>query len=176
MTWFNVFGEAQDAPAPRRVLAELFLQGKAIVGDQHYVATPRAQPVEDEHGFPIGLAEGVLQLDNQHPLPLERRMLDRRGHRADHPPELHRGNSRFERTQTNLIPPTIAVRRWRQKVSGVVTPSPVGPAMEKERTPSPPRPSPAGLGPLTTNTVQSMTLPIFDMTEVSREWRIAVWP
>ena len=31
-------------------------------------------------------------------------------------------------------------------------------------------------GPLTTKMVQSMILPIFDITEVSREWRMAVWP
>ena len=73
---------------------------------------------------------------------------------------------------TNRIPPTIAVRRWRQKVSGVVTPSPVGPAIENDGTPSPPRPRPAVLGPLITKIVQSMILPIFDITVVSREWRI----
>ena len=66
----------------------------------------------------------------------------------------------------------MAVRRWRQKVSGVVTPSPVGPAIENDGTPSPPGPSPAMHGPLTTKIVQSMILPIFDMTVVSREWRI----
>ena len=65
----------------------------------------------------------------------------------------------------NLIPPTIAVRRWRQKVSGVVTPSPVGPAIENDGTPSPPAPRPAMQGPLITKIVQSMTLPIFDMTD-----------
>ena len=32
------------------------------------------------------------------------------------------------------------------------------------------------LGPLTTKTVQSIALPIFDITAVSREWSIAVWP
>ena len=35
--------------------------------------------------------------------------------------------------------------------------------------PSPPRPIPAGLGPLTTKTVQSIVFPIFDITVVSRE-------
>ena len=78
--------------------------------------------------------------------------------------------------QTNRIPPTTAVLRWRQKVSGVVTPSPVGPAIENDRTPSPPRPRPAGLGPLMTKTVQSISLPIFDITDVSRECSTAVWP
>ena len=58
----------------------------------------------------------------------------------------------------------------------MVTPSPVGPAIENDRTPSPPRPRPAVLGPLTTKIVQSITLPIFDITDVSRECRIAVWP
>src|SRR5271166_6140505 len=67
----------------------------------------------------------------------------------------------------NLIPSTMVDRRWRQKVRGVVTPSPVGPAMEKDGTPSPPAPSPAMLGPLTTKIVQSMILPIFAMTVVS---------
>ena len=57
-------------------------------------------------------------------------------------------DSAIARSQANRIPPTIDVRRCRQKVSGVVTPSPVGPAIENERTPSPPRPRPAGLGPL----------------------------
>ena len=50
------------------------------------------------------------------------------------------------------------VRRWRQKVSGVVTPSPVGPAIENDSTPSPPRPSPAVQGPLITKIVQSIDL------------------
>ena len=58
----------------------------------------------------------------------------------------------------------------------MVTPSPVGPAIENDSTPSPPRPSPAVHGPLTTKMVQSMILPIRDMTVVSREWRMAVWP
>src|SRR5262249_31585350 len=78
--------------------------------------------------------------------------------------------------QTNRIPPITLVRRWRQNVSGVVTPSPVGPAIENERTPSPPSPNPAVDGPLITKIVQSMILPIRDITEVSRECRTAVCP
>ncbi len=31
-------------------------------------------------------------------------------------------------------------------------------------------------GPLTTKTVVAIALPIFDITDVSREWSIAVWP
>ena len=44
-------------------------------------------------------------------------------------------------------------RRSRVNVSGVVTPSPVGPAIENDKYPSPPSPSPDMLGPFFTNSV-----------------------
>src|SRR5262249_54738570 len=72
-------------------------------------------------------------------------------------------------TQMKRIPPIKLDRRWRQKVRGVVTPSPVGPAIEYDKTPSPPIPSPAVEGPFTTKIVHSMILPMRDMTDVSRE-------
>ena len=60
------------------------------------------------------------------------------------------------------------------KVNGVVTPSPVGPAIENDGAAAPPRP--ARLEPLTTKMVQSISFAIFVMMPTSRECRTAVWP
>ena len=49
--------------------------------------------------------------------------------------------------KSTAIDPTVVERRCRVKVSGVVTPSPVGVAMLKLRYPSPPTPRQAMLGP-----------------------------
>ena len=54
-------------------------------------------------------------------------------------------------------------RRSRVKLSGVVTPSPVGPAIENDKYPSPPKPSDAMQGPFFTNNVVSITFPILVM-------------
>ena len=74
---------------PGRRPAELLLEGQAVVRHQHHVPPPRPQPVEHQHRLAIRPAVGRLELDDQQPLPLERRVLDRRRRRADHPAELH---------------------------------------------------------------------------------------
>src|SRR5438128_11278995 len=70
--------------------------------------------------------------------------------------------------------PTVVVRRCRQKVSGVVTPSPVGVAILKLKYPSPPEPRLAMLGPFCTNRLVSSSRPIFVIASTLREWMIAV--
>ena len=177
--WSSV-GQPHHAPAAGRRPAELLLQDLAVVRQQDLIAPPRPQPIEREDRLAVGTAVGAFELDDQQPLPLERRVLDGRRRRCrprgpvawrEAPPFASDGSD----SQTNRIPPTIAVRRWRQKVSGVVTPSPVGVAIENEsslRRRGPGRPM---LGPLTTKTVESIAWPIFDHHRRSREWMIAVW-
>ena len=65
-------------------------------------------------------------------------------------------------------------RRSRVKVNGVVTPSPVGPAMEKDRYPSPPRPRAAMQGPFLTNKVVSIARAMIVMFRTLREWMMLV--
>ena len=64
----------------------------------------------------------------------------------------------------------IEQRRSRVNVSGVVTPSPVGPAIENEIYPSPPSPRLAMLGPFLMNKVVSIALPILVMFVTFSEW------
>ena len=65
-------------------------------------------------------------------------------------------------------------RRWRVKVRGLVTPSPVGVAMLYDRKPSPPSPSPAMQGPFLMNRVVSISRPMIVMLRTLREWIRAV--
>ena len=63
--------------------------------------------------------------------------------------------------------PTTERRRIREKLRGLVSPSPVGVAIEKEVKSSPPAPSPAVLGPLATKIEQFMRCAILVMASTS---------
>jgi len=65
-------------------------------------------------------------------------------------------------------------RLSRVKVNGVVTPSPVGPAIEKDRYPSPPNPNAAMHGPFLTNSVVSIARAMRVMLRTFREWMMLV--
>ena len=150
-----------------------FLQLAAVVGDQHRVALAGSETVERQHRLAVGSACWRFELHHQHALLRECRMLDRRRDCAYHPPELHFPSPRSNESHAAHDAASDAGDR---RLMAWSTPSPVGPAIENDKTPSPPRPRPAVHGPLTTKIVQSMILPIFDITDVSREWSTAVWP
>src|SRR6185369_5235576 len=128
------------------------------------------------------------RLDDQQLLPVQRWMLDRRVRRADNESELHdyRFASAFSPTPINFgagsrrgLPRMHKSsinehRRSRVNVSGVVTPSPVGPAIENDKYPSPPRPSDAMHGPFFTNSVVSMIRPMYVMFFTLFEWMMLV--
>ena len=81
-------GRPDHAPAARRRRAQQLLRP-----GRRWSPAPcppaRPQPVERQDRLAIGPAGRRLELHHEQPLPLERRMLDRRGRRANHPAELH---------------------------------------------------------------------------------------
>ena len=131
--WSSV-GQPHHAPAAGRGPAELLLQDLAVV--RHRTASPRPAPSRSNArtGSPSGRPSTPSSWTTSSRSPWNVGCLTvavavrSRGRAAwrEAPPFA----SRRSDSQTNRIPPTIAVRRWRQNVSGVVTPSPVGVAIE----------------------------------------------
>ena len=100
-------------------------------------------------------------------------MLDRRRHRADHSPELHDRHLAQDKTHAaHDAGAALAAEGQRRRDPFAGRPG----DRERQDASRPPVPRPAVHGPLTTKIVQSMILPICDITDVSREWRMAVWP
>ena len=77
--------------------------------------------------------------------------------------------------QTMRSAPTTVTRRILENVLGLVSPSPVGLAIEKDVNPSPPSPRPAKFGPLATKIEQFIARAILVIVSTLVEWIDAVW-
>jgi len=96
----------------------------------------RSQPIHYHDRLRSRASIGFQPLPNQEPAAIQSRMLDCRDYGALDARQKH------DYTIRNALPTTIC--RSRVKVSGVVTPSPVGVAMLWLKYPGPPTPSEAG--------------------------------
>jgi hypothetical protein len=52
------------------------LKQGSVRGDDHLLATPCPEPVKDQNWLAVVLSAGCHWLNNQHPLPFKRRVLD----------------------------------------------------------------------------------------------------
>jgi hypothetical protein len=104
---------------------------------------PRLERLLDVRGLAADQHQVLAGVNRAGPDDVERRALDHRVPGLDPPGdrrELEHGDGGLH--QTIRRAPTTVIRRSRENVRGLVSPSPVGLAMENEEKPSPPCPSP----------------------------------
>ena len=183
----NRVRQPHHTPAARASSGRAAPARPAVVGHQDHVAPPRPQPVEHQDRLAVGLARRPSSCTTSSRSPWNVGCLTvavtvpiTRPSCITKSSLFHVSNKRSGRSQDGITQ-TASPRRspsaaGGRRSGGWSRPRRSGRRSRTTARPRRPGRAPAGLGPLTTKTVQSISLPIFDITEVSREWRIAVWP
>jgi len=129
----NAVEVTQNAPSCRSVLvANDFSNPLGIAGDHDQVATLGALGIDRDQGVAVGGTVNQNRLNDYQPPTFQALMLGRCVGRSENSCRLH-NCYRLAAPPTTFKSSIMLQRRSRVNVNGVVTPSPVGPAIENDK-------------------------------------------